>query len=265
MITPAEIAKNYLSIGEAKANLSSGKALVLGILAGLFIGLAGIASSVATAGGPTPGLGRLLGALIFPAALSMVVVTGCELFTGNCLMIIPALEGTITPLGMARNLAVVYLGNLLGGLIAAAAAVWAHLFDLFDGALGAYAITTAAAKCALPFGDAFLRGVFCNLLVCLALWMTFAAKEAPGKIATLFFPIVVFVLCGFEHSVANMYYIPAGLLALGEPSWAAGASGDLSALTWGAFLVRNLLPVTLGNMAGGMGLGAIYRWVYLKK
>ena len=262
MMTSAEIAKQYVSLGAAKTRLPLGKALALGVLSGLFIGLAGIASSVAAAGIADPGLARLASALVFPAALSMVVVTGSELFTGNCLIVIPVLEGAASPLGMARNLAAVYLGNLLGGFLAAAGAVWGHVFDLFGGGLGAYAVATAAAKCALPLGDAFLRGFFCNILVCLAVWMTFAAPEAPGKIAALFFPIAVFVLCGFEHSVANMYYIPAGLWALGNPAWAPEAP---AALTWGGFLLGNLLPVTLGNMAGGMGLGALDRWLYLKK
>lgn len=263
MNTPAEVAQNYISIGKTKVQLPLGKALIMGILAGLFIGLAGIASSAASAGASTPGMGRLLGALVFPAALSMVILAGSELFTGNCLLIIPVMEGAVSPLGMARNLAVVYLGNLLGGLLAAFAGVYSHVFDLLDGSLGASAIATAAAKCSLSFGDAFLRGVFCNILVCTALWMTLAAKGAAEKIICLFFPIVTFVLCGFEHSVANMYYIPAGLMAMGEPAWTA-VSGDLSSLTWSAFFLKNLIPVTLGNMVGGIGLGLVFWYLHLK-
>ncbi len=195
----------------------------------------------------------------------MVLLAGSELFTGNCLILIPVLEGRLSPAALAKNLLVVYLGNFLGGLLAAAGAVYSHTFSLFGNGLAAGAVSTAAAKCSLSFGDAFLRGVFCNLLVCLAVWMAMAAKDAAGKVAALFFPIFLFVLCGFEHCIANMYYIPAGLLALGEPAYAAAIGEAPAALTWGNFLLVNLLPVTLGNLLGGMALAAGYWGAYLKK
>ena len=142
--------------------------------------------------------------------------------------------------------------------------MYSHPFSLFGNGLAAGAVSTAAAKCSLSFGDAFLRGIFCNLLVCLAVWMAMAAKDAAGKVAALFFPIFLFVLCGFEHCIANMYYIPAGLLALGEPVYAATIGEAPAALTWGNFLLVNLLPVTLGNLLGGMALAAGYWGAYLK-
>ena len=163
---------------------------------------------------------------------------------------------------MARNLVVVYLGNFLGGLLAAAGVVYSHTLDLFGGKLAAGAIATAAAKCSLSPGDAFLRGVLCNLLVCLAVWMAASAKEPAGKVAALFFPIFLFVLCGFEHCIANMYYIPAGLMAQGLREYAAGA---VPALTLGNFVVKNLLPVTLGNLLGGLGLAWVYQRIYLEE
>lgn len=264
MNTPGEIAKNYLAVGQAKARLPLGKMFLLAVLAGIYIALAGLGATVASAGAGSAGAGRVLSACVFPAGLTMVLLAGSELFTGNCLILIPVLHGEVSPAAFARNLIVVYLGNFLGGLLVAAGAVYGHTFDLLGGAAAAGAISTAAAKCSLSFGDAFLRGVFCNLLVCLAVWMAMAAKDAAGKVAALFFPIFLFVLCGFEHCVANMYYVPAGLLALGEPGYAALA-GDVSALTWGNFLAGNLLPVTLGNLAGGMALGAAYWAVYLRK
>ena len=265
MNTPAEIAKNYLAVGEAKARLPLGRMLLLAVLAGMYIGLAGLGASVASAGAESAGAGRLLSACVFPAGLTMVLLAGSELFTGNCLMLIPVLEGRISPGAMLRNLLVVYLGNLAGGMLVAAVAVYSGTLRLFGNGLAAAAVSTAAAKCALPAGEAFLRGVLCNLLVCLAVWMAMAAKDAAGKVAALFFPVFLFVLCGFEHCVANMYYIPAGLLALGAPSWAAVVSGIPAGLSWGGFLLGNLLPVTLGNLAGGLGLAAVYWAVYLRR
>ena len=218
-------------------------------------------ASAAAAGVESAGAGKLLGACIFPAGLTMVLLAGSELFTGNCLILIPVLSRRVAPAAMARNLVVVYLGNFLGGLLAAAGVVYSHTLDLFGGKLAAGAIATAAAKCSLSPGDAFLRGVLCNLLVCLAVWMAASAKEPAGKVAALFFPIFLFVLCGFEHCIANMYYIPAGLMAQGLPEYAAGA---VPALTLGNFVVKNLLPVTLGNLLGGLGLAWVYQRIYLK-
>lgn len=263
MNTPGEIAKNYLAIGGAKARMPLGKLFLLAVLAGAYIGLAGLGASVASAGAGSAGAGRVLSAAIFPAGLTMVLLAGSELFTGNCLILIPVLHGEVSPGAFARNLLVVYLGNALGGFLIAAGAVYSHTFDLLNGSVAAGAVAAAAAKCSLSFGDAFLRGVFCNLLVCLAVWMAMAAKDAAGKVAALFFPIFLFVLCGFEHCVANLYYIPAGLLALGDPAYAALAQ-NASALTWGNFLFANLLPVTLGNLVGGMVLAWAYWAIYLK-
>lgn len=262
MNTPAEIAKNFLAVGEGKVRLPLGRMFLLAVLAGLYIGLAGAGASAAAAGVESAGAGKLLGACIFPAGLTMVLLAGSELFTGNCLILIPVLSRRVAPAAMARNLAVVYLGNFLGGLLAAAGVVYSHTLDLFGGKFAAGAIATAAAKCSLSPGDAFLRGVLCNLLVCLAVWMAASAKEPAGKVAALFFPIFLFVLCGFEHCIANMYYIPAGLMAQGLPEHAAGAA---PALTLGNFLARNLLPVTLGNLLGGLGLAWVYQRIYLEE
>lgn len=264
MNTPAEIAKNYLAVGGAKTRLSLGKMFLLAVLAGIYIGLAGLGATVASAGAESAVAGRMLSALVFPAGLTMVLLAGSELFTGNCLIVIPVLEGEVSAAAFLKNLLVVYLGNFAGGLLVAAGAVYSHTLNLLGGAAAAGAVSTAAAKCSLSFGDAFLKGILCNLLVCLAVWMAMSAKDAAGKVASLFFPIFLFVLCGFEHCIANMYYIPAGLLAVGQPAYAALGEG-LSALTWGNFLFFNLLPVTLGNLAGGIALGTVYWAVYLRK
>ena len=248
MNLPKDIAKSYVETGAAKAALPKGRMALLAMLAGAFIALAGVAATVGTALA-----GKIAGACIFPAGLAMVIVAGSELFTGNNLMVISLLEGRVTAGGMLAAWAVVYIGNMIGAVLVAAAAVWSGVFGAYHEAV----IATAAAKCAIPFGEAFVRGLLCNVLVCTAVWMTMAAKDAAGKIIGLYFPVMAFVLCGFEHSIANMFYIPAGLFA--GIRYGGGAEG----LSWGAFFVKNLLPVTLGNVAGGAGLGALLHAIYL--
>ena len=250
MNTPKEIAKSYIDTGAAKAAMPKGRMFLLAVLAGAFIALAGVAATVGTALA-----GKLAGACIFPAGLAMVIVAGSELFTGNNLMVISLLEKRVALGRLLAAWAVVYLGNLAGSVAVAAAAVW-------SGALSPYreaVIATAAAKCVIPFGEALLRGVLCNVLVCTAVWMSMAAKDVAGKILGLYFPVMAFVLCGFEHSIANMFYIPAGLFSVMR--WGGAAEG----LGWGAFFVKNLLPVTMGNILGGAGLGVVLHTLYLRK
>lgn len=263
--TPGEIAENYVSIGKKKAEMRADKMFLLAVMAGIYIALAGCGASAAacTIGGSA---GKLIGACVFPAGLTLVLLAGSELFTGNCLLVIPALEREISPGAMLRNWLIVYLGNFAGSVLIAWMAVYSHQLSLFDGQLAAAAVNTAVAKVSMPFGDAFLKGICCNVLVCLAVWVSFAAKDVTGKIAALFYPIVVFVVCGFEHSVANMFYCPAGLFAAGLPEYAKAITTDTSVLTWGNFLFRNLLPVTLGNIVGGaVFVGGVYWWVYLHR
>ena len=242
MNTPREIAAAYVQTGYNKAVMPKGKMFLLAALAGMFIALAGAASTIGSAVA-----GKLAGACIFPAGLAMVVVAGSELFTGNNLMVLSLLEKRISLGQMLLAWAVVYIGNFAGSLLVAALAV-------YGGAFGAYyesLVATAATKASLPFAEALMRGVLCNILVCAAVWMAMAAKDAGGKVICLYFPVMVFVLCGYEHSVANMFFIPAGLFAAGR--YGAAAEG----LTWGAMFVKNLLPVTVGNILGGAGLGTV--------
>ena len=210
--------------------------------------------------------GKLIGACVFPAGLTLVLLAGSELFTGNCLLIIPVLKREISVSAMLRNWGIVYLGNLAGSVFVAWMVVNSHQLSLFDGQLAVTAVNTAVAKVSMPFADALLRGVLCNLLVCLAVWVSFAAKDVTGKVIGLFYPILVFVVCGFEHSVANMFYCPAALFALGHPEYARLITADVSSLTWGSFILKNLMPVTLGNILGGAVLvGAVYWRIYLRK
>lgn len=269
LFSPADIAKNYIAIGKSKVNMPVAKMFLLAILAGMFIGLGGVAATTAAVSVPLASVGKFLGACIFPGGLTMVLLAGSELFTGNNLLTIPLLEKEITLGGMLKNWIVVYAGNFVGSLIVAAGAVFSHQLSLFGNGMAASVISTAAAKCTITFGDAFLRGIFCNFLVCIAVWISFAAKDVPGKIIGLFFPIMIFVLCGFEHSVANMYYIAAGLFAKSVPAYAeaaAAAGVDVSVINWGNFFGANLLPVTLGNIVGGaVCVGCVYWFIYLRK
>ena len=242
---------------------------LLAVLAGVFIAMGGIGATTAAVSVPLPSVGKLVGACVFPGGLTMVLLAGSELFTGNCLLTIPLLEKEITAAGMAKNWVVVYLGNFAGSLLAAAGVFFSHQVSLFNNGMAVSVISTAAGKCSLPFGDALIKGILCNFLVCIAVWISFAAKDAAGKIAGLFFPIMIFVLSGFEHSIANMYYIAAGLFAKNIPVYAQAAAEagiDTGSLTWGNFLVVNLLPVTIGNIIGGaVCVGSAYWFIYLKK
>ena len=267
MNTPAGVAANYLNTGVYKVRLHFWKMLLLAIMAGAFIALAGVGASTASCLVEGPSAAKLVSACVFPGGLAMVVLAGAELFTGNSLLVIPLLSRKVRFSGVLRSWAVVYLGNLIGALAVAALAVYSHQLGQFSGTLAASAMSTAAAKCSLTFGDAFLRGMACNFLVCIAVWITMSATSVIGKVSGLYFPILLFVVSGFEHSIANMYYIPVALFAKGVPAYvqaAAAAGVDVSGLTWGAFLGGNLLPVTLGNLAGGLLVGTVYWYCYLK-
>ena len=269
LFAPAEIAKNYIAVGKAKVKIPISKMFLLAVLAGTFIGLGGAGAATASVSIPQASVGKLIGAVIFPGGLTMVLLAGSELFTGNSLLVIPLLMKEITPAEMLKNWIVVYAGNMAGGFLAAAGVVCSHQISLFDNQLAVSVLSTAAAKCTISLGDALIRGICCNFLVCIAVWISFAAKDAAGKIAGIFFPIMIFVLCGFEHSVANMYYIAAGIFAKGVPAYAQAAEAagvDLGAITWGNFLGANLLPVTIGNLVGGaVCVGCVYWFIYLNK
>ena len=249
MYTPAEIAEKVVEAGEKKTRLSIFHMILLGIFAGAFIALAGVAATFANVYA-----GKLAGACVFPCGLAMVVIAGSELFTGNNLIILSVLEKRSTVLGMLKNWVSVYLGNLIGSLIVVCLAVYGGVFSNQEvaGAL----VTAAAGKAGLAFSDALLKGILCNFLV----WMSFGPKTVEGKILAVFFPIMAFVISGFEHSVANMFYLPAGLLT------AARYGLEAPGLTLGNALLHNLLPVTVGNLIGGVVLaGCGYYAAYRKK
>ena len=243
MQSPGEFVSSYGPIGAGKVQAKGIRLFLLAVLAGFLIGMGGAAAGTASFSLISPSLARLASGLLFPFGLITVVFTGAELFTGNCLITISVLSGQASLGGMVRNLCLVYLGNLVGASALAAGVVFSGQLDLSGGALAVSVIETAAAKCALSPGSAFLRGVLCNILVCVG------------------------VMCGFEHCIANLYYIPAGLFARHLPQYEAlalEAGADLSALNLTGFLLGNLLPVTLGNLLGGCAFAALM-WYGHKK
>ncbi len=244
---PAEIAALIETAGVAKAALPLHRMATLAMLAGAFIGFGSAFWCMAMAGAD-PGFGpqRVLGGVVFSLGLILVVVGGAELFTGNALMVMAAVDRRITPGALLRNWGIVYVGNLIG---AVGLALAFGLSGLLEGPMGAVATKAAATKAALPPVEAFVRGALCNALVCLAVWLSFAARSATDKILGVLWPVTGFVTLGLEHSVANMFLFPAGLWAGSETSWAGVAA--------------NLLWVTLGNVVGGAGGVALaYRFAY---
>lgn len=262
-LTTGEILEKVSDSGIAKAEGKTLRLLIWALLAGAYIAFGAQASQMVSfnllADPDSLGVGRLVSAAVFPVGLMMVVLCGAELFTGNCLMIIGVLDRKIRINGMLRNWVLVYLGNFLGALLVVALMKSTGLWETGSGLLGASVIKTAQAKVQLSFGQAFVRGILCNWLVCLAVWMSTGARETVSKIFAIWFCIGLFVISGFEHSIANMYFIPAGIAAAADSGLAQLAGCDVSVLTVGNFLVKNLLPVTLGNiLGGGLFVGMVY-------
>ncbi len=258
MHSPLEIARGFVEIGIHKVKLSALKMIILGIFAGMFIGFAGIASSVASSTIENPSVARLLSACVFPAGMAMVLIAGSELFTGNNLIIIACMEKKVKFLHMMKNWLCVFVGNFIGAMFVAYLVVFGHVPNLFSGVLAESMMATAVAKVNLSFSDALIKGILCNILVCIAVWAAFGAKKVSGKLLMSFWPVMLFVLCGFEHSIADIYFCMAGLFLKAEYEIVA------ETLTFGSFICNNLVPVTLGNIIGGAGIIGIGYWfIYL--
>ena len=246
---PAEIARRVEAAGVGKAGLGLVETLTLGVLAGAFISMGGLLYLlVMTDSGLGFGPGRLLGGVAFSLGLVLVVVAGAELFTGNNLIIMAWVDRKVTTTALLRNWALVYVANFAGAVATVVLVMLAGTLALGEGRLAATAIAVAEAKTALLWNEAFFRGVLCNGLVCLAVWLSFAARDVAGKILAIVMPIAAFVALGFEHSVANMFFLPLAL--------ATGAPGVTV-----AGMVGNLVPVTLGNVVGGVGLVGLTYWL----
>jgi len=253
--TPKAIVEAACTAGCGKAELSLPKQLALGFLAGAFIAFGGLLAIVVGKGSPgiaaeNPGLAKFIFGGVFPVGLMLVIIAGSELFTGNCGIIpVACLTGAAKWKNLLRNWGVVYVANFIGSLFLAY--FIAYLTGIVNGGdLGKAAAAIAEAKVKIPWGAAFLRGIGCNWLVCLAVWLAIASDDIAGKILGIWWPIMAFVTLGLEHSIANMFFIPLGMFN--------GANVTIGQLLW-----NNLVPVTLGNIVGGAGLvGGLYWWIY---
>jgi formate transporter len=268
-LPPPAMAARAEEIGRAKVSLAASKLFALAVLAGAFIALGAVFATTTTAGSAELafGVSRLLAGLTFSLGLILVVVAGAELFTGNNLVVMAWASRRVTTSRLLWTWLLVYVGNFVGALATAVLVFLAGQHELGGGAVGEQALAIATAKTDLDFGRAILLGALCNALVCLAVWLTYSARSTADKILAIVPPIAAFVAAGFEHSVANMYFIPAGLLLKEDSGWLAGLeqAPDLSGLTWGAFFLDNLVPVTIGNVIGGtIMVGAVYWFVYLR-
>lgn len=265
---PAEMAQRVLKVGVAKAKLPMADSLILAVMAGAFIGLGAAFATLTTTGSPM-GFGptRVLGGVAFSLGLILVVVAGAELFTGNNLVAMAWASHQITTRQVARNWILVYMGNFVGSVGTALLVFWSGTLALGDHAVAINAIQIAAAKVELGWFEAFVRGVLCNALVCLAVWLCNSARSTTDKILAIVWPIAGFVALGFEHCIANMYFIPLGILLKNHGTLSASMEANPEALqnlsAWG--LTHNLIPVTLGNIVGGTLLVAgVYWFAYLR-
>ena len=272
-LLPPAMAEKAEQVGVKKAALDRASMFALAVLAGAFIALGAMFATTVLAGaadGLPYGVARLLAGLVFSLGLILVIVGGAELFTGTNLIVMAWASRKVSTVALIQNWLVVYLGNFVGAVATAALVYLSGQFTFGGGAVGAAALGTADAKVGLEFGQAVALGIICNALVCLAVWLTYSARTTTDRILAIVPPITAFVAGGFEHSVANMDFIPMGLFVkAGAPDafWAAiGKTAEsYPNLTWERFLVGNLLPVTLGNVIGGTLLvGAVYWFIYLR-
>jgi len=271
-LLPPEMARAAEDVGVAKAHMGIPKTTMLAVLAGAFIAFGALFSTLVSAGSTMPyGVTKLLSGLTFSLGLILVVVGGAELFTGNNLLTMAWASRKVSTGQILRNWMVVYLGNMIGAL-SIVLMIWVSGHHLSgDGMIGANILKIASAKCELGFIQAVVLGILCNILVCLTVWLCYSTKTTHGKILAIIFPITAFVAAGFEHSVANMYFIPMGMLVkqLGDPSlWThiPEISQHMESLTWSNYIFKNLIPVTIGNIIGGAGfVGIAYWFIYSSK
>lgn len=270
--TPIEVLDILTANSIKKVNYPVMKTMLLGIMAGLMISFGADAAMIAGHAMENMSAGRILSGAIFPIGLIAIVLTGSELLTGSCLNVLGIPTGEMNLFGFSRNLVLVGVANCIGAVVLAATVYYMGQLDLSACRMGAYAIKTAVGKATLGFMPALVSAIWCNFLVCLGVFLGAAAKDVAGKIIGIFFPIWVFVSCGFEHSVANMFYLPLGYFAAHNPAYAAAAeeffgigADKLEVLNVPNLLLNNLLPVTIGNIIGGSVILAGFYYLALKK
>lgn len=286
-LIPKDMAAKAEAVGVAKANLGAAQMFAMAILAGAFIAMganyattvwAGLGKVVVSAGKDVAfttafpyGIQRLLGGLVFATGLMMVVIGGSELFTGNCLIPMAWASKKVTTGAMLRNWVIVYIGNFVGSIVTAYMVFLGGQHTFGGGAVGVTALNIGIAKSSLGFLQCTVLAIFCNALVCMAVWMCFSARGTGDKVLAILPPISAFVACGFEHCVANMYFIPSALFIKGlDPTYfatvAAGLKDGGAVLTWGNFFVANLIPATIGNIIGGaVMVGGMYWFIFCRQ
>lgn len=267
LFTAAETTANYASAGAAKAKLPVSKMLLLGILAGFLIGFPSCVTNMATYALDNNSTIRMVSGLLFAFGLGMVVVTGAELFTGNTLITISVLDKKATLAGMLRNWVFVYIGNFVGSLVLSFICAQFGWLSAGSNALASYSMKLAVGKMTMPFQNAFFMGVLCNILVTIGVLLSLSGKDGVSRFIGAWAPVMFFVTCGFNHSIADMTYCMLGLFAKNIPAYveaAESAGVALESLTWGNYFVGNLIPVTLGNLVGGVCVGALFWFAYLK-
>jgi formate/nitrite transporter len=271
-LMPPEIAAKAADIGVGKSSMSVLRTFSLGVLAGAFIALGAMFATTVIAGAAGEvafGVTRLLAGVVFSLGLILVVVAGAELFTGNNLIVIAWADRRIPLSWMMRNWGIVYVGNLVGALGTVVLVLAGGQYELGGGAIGLSALTIAEAKGSLGFGQALALGIMCNALVCLAIWLTYSARSVADKVLAVLFPIAAFVAAGFEHSIANMYFLPIGVLireGASDDFWASTGESPAAFpdVTW-ADTVANIVPVTIGNVIGGsLMVGLVYWLIYVR-
>lgn len=267
LFTAAETTANYSNAGAAKAKLPIAKMLLLGILAGFLIGFPSCVTNMATYALDNNSTVRMVSGLLFAFGLGMVVVSGAELFTGNTLITISVLDKKATLAGMLRNWVFVYIGNFIGSMVLSFICAQFGWLSAGSNALAAYSMKVAAGKMTMPFENAFFMGVLCNILVTIGVLLSLSGKDGISRFIGAWAPVMFFVTCGFNHSIADMTYCMLGLFAKGNAAYveaAQSAGVALEGLTWGNYFTGNLIPVTLGNIVGGVCVGALFWFAYLK-
>ena len=256
--TPEEVIEFNLSKAESKVSFRLYKMIIFGIMAGAFIAIGAATSSTAAHSVANVGLSRLVAGAIFPVGLMLITFMGGELFTGNCLTAMGAMDKRFSWGMVVKDLVIIWISNLVGALLVVALTYYSGNLDYSAGLLGAYSIKVALGKCSISFAKGITSGIMCNILVCAAILLATAAKAIAGKVWAIFFPIMAFVVGGFEHCVANMFYIPIGMLAANNDTYVAKAAeaygitaDQLSALSIQGF-ISNQIPVTIGNILGGI-------------
>lgn len=270
-LMPSEMALQSERIGIAKATMPKSKTLVLAILAGAFIAFGCVFFTIVTVGSSMSyGTTRLVGGLCFSLGLVLVIVGGAELFTGNNLIIMAWANKKISTIQVLKNWIFVYIGNLVGAIFIVVLILISKQYLFSNGAVGINMLNIAKHKCELGFVQSITLGILCNILVCLSVWLSHSSRSISGKIIAIVFPVTAFVASGFEHSIANMYFIPEAILVLkyGEAGFLENIAPTISnyqSVNWTNYIFNNLLPVTIGNIIGGALLvGMVYWFVYLR-